>query len=707
MGDSKLHACLPQASPTPRRRSVYRRVLLVSTALGLSTSLHSQAEAQYYSETRAAQATDEAHADGQKHSRSLDTAFSNHRTVADELERMPEVRVRRSGSGSAPAYISIRASESNAVAIYLEGIPLNGGHQSSVSLNMVLPELLQSAEVYRSNAPLALGANLPGGAVNLRLRDAREPGVAASIGGGSFGSGKLGVMGTHRGEDSRTLVALAWRGSRGDFTFFNNNGTDFNLNDDNPRERRVNNHSHEGSLLFHHEQRMEKWRLTLFGLTDVQRFGVPGLDVMQSKTTNGQSYSQLLAFNADRRGLQNGALDLALQSSVKVQRDLYDDRKGEVGYGNQDRSTGQLIGQVAAQASWWLPRNHSLRLRFDLRGETYTPRDRITELALHSASRTSPQLSAGWAWHTDNRLLALDASVRSVHWVERSRGTSTPSLQLGRNQDHLVGAQFGAVLTPLDTHNQRLRIFTYASRTGRAPDFDERFGNNGSSTGNPALLPETQWQYELGVSDTLRLKNTEIHGQVTGYTQWRTDAIEYISNPIGIRTPLNMAGARVSGIEASLRIDARYAGGNLSLTRLWTKSEADNPSMRGKQLPWRSEWSADGTLYAAFRGARIEWTSAWDSPFFADARNRRVYPERWLHDLTVSYRPEAYARIEFSLELRNITNERVRSTEIRNGSNNIDVPRAIADYRGFPLPGRAIYATVTWRGPLANQEAQP
>src|SRR5699024_9935763 len=134
--------------------------------------------------------------------RNLEKGFSQQSDVAEELSRMPELRVRRTGASNAPAYISIRGSEHNAVGIHLEGIPLNGGHQSTVSLNMVLPELLRGADVYRSNAPLDLQSDLPGGAINLRLADARTPELAVTAGGGSFGSAKLGVMGSHRGDTS-------------------------------------------------------------------------------------------------------------------------------------------------------------------------------------------------------------------------------------------------------------------------------------------------------------------------------------------------------------------------------------------------------------------------------------------------------------------------------------------------------------------------
>lgn len=689
-------------------RSVKHHTRIFSCALATCAALtlwSANGHAQYHSETRAQTARENVHVEGRSHHRDLSQSFSQQQDVAEELSRMPELRVRRTGASNAPAYISIRGSENNAVGIHLEGIPLNGGHQSTVSLNMVLPELLQRAEVYRSNAPLTLNSDLPGGVINLRLIDTKEPELAASVGGGSFGSLKLGLMGTHRGETSRTLVALAYRRSTGNFPFYDTNGTDFNLNDDTPRQKRINNQNQEGSLLFHHAERVGNWNLTLLGLTDIRDEGVPGLDTMQARHAHRERYTQLLGFNARRNGLQDGILDLLLRSSIRVQRDVYNDKKGEIGLGRQDRSTGQLMWNLSSHLSWWLPNRHTLRLHLDLQGEGYRPRDHIGTLNLDRASRITPKIGLAWSWRTDNNLLALNASLRSVHWLESTYGRATDALTIGHRYDQQLYGQAGVVLTPIETKQHTLSAFAYASHKGRAPDFDERFGDNGTSTGNARLKAERQWQFEVGVSDSLTLERVRLSSQIAGYSQWRKDAIEYFSSPLGIRVPRNLDGARVSGIEASVHVENRYVGGNLSMTRMWTKNMEDSKLYHGNQLPWRSEWSIDGTLYAAFGGARLEWTSSWDSPFYADRRNQYVYPERWLHDLVVTYTPEFYPEITLSIEIRNITDERVSYTEIRNGGKYVRVPRAVSDYRGFPLPGRAVYATLTWRGAVGKQNA--
>lgn len=688
-----------------RHRARVRSCVLTTCAV--LTLWTTSAYAQYYSETRTQTGREEVRAEGRSHHRDLSKSFGQQQDVAEELSRMPELRVRRTGASNAPAYISIRGSENNAVGIHLEGIPLNGGHQSTVSLNMVLPELLQSADVYRSNAPLTLNSDLPGGVINLRLVDTKEPEFAATIGGGSFGSLKLGVMGSHRGEQSRTLVALAYRRSAGNFHFYDTNGTDFNLNDDTPRQKRINNDNQEGSLLFHHAQRVGHWNLTLLGMTDIRDEGIPGLDTMQAKHTRGERYTQILGFNARRNGLQDGMLDLLLRSSIRVQRDNYNDEKGEVGLGRQDRSTGQFVWNLSSQLSWWLPNRHTLRLHLDLQGEGYRPRDHIGSLNLDRASRFMPKIGLSWSWRTDDNLLALNASLRSVHWLESTYGRATGALTIGNNYEQQLYGQAGVVLTPIETKRHTLTAFAYASHKGRAPDFDERFGNNGTSAGNSGLKAERQWQLELGVADSLTLERVQLHTQIAGYSQWRKNAIEYFSTPLGVRVPRNLEGARVSGIEASLHADSQYGGGNVSMTRMWTKNNEDSKLYHGNQLPWRSEWSVDGTLYAAFGGARLEWTSSWDSPFYADRRNQYVYPERWLHDLVVTYTPEFYSALTLSIELRNITNERVGYTEIRNGGKYQSVPRPVSDYRGFPLPGRTVYATLTWRGPVGKQDARP
>src|SRR5690554_4590763 len=156
---------MPSTDTTARQHCApLARWSLAVFGLILGVSIGAPAAADdYYSETRAARGEDHAHADGLKHIRALDESFSGHIDVADQLQRLPELRVRRVGGSNTPAYVSIRGSEHNAVGIFLDGVPLNGGHQSSVSLNAVLPEMLSDAEVYRSNAPLSLGSNLPGG----------------------------------------------------------------------------------------------------------------------------------------------------------------------------------------------------------------------------------------------------------------------------------------------------------------------------------------------------------------------------------------------------------------------------------------------------------------------------------------------------------------------------------------------------------------
>src|SRR5690625_449801 len=92
----------------------------------LSCLVMRPAHAQYHSETRIQNSEERVTAEARSHHRDLRDGFGQQSDVAEELSRMPELRVRRTGASNAPAYISIRGSEQNAVAIHLEGIPLNG-----------------------------------------------------------------------------------------------------------------------------------------------------------------------------------------------------------------------------------------------------------------------------------------------------------------------------------------------------------------------------------------------------------------------------------------------------------------------------------------------------------------------------------------------------------------------------------------------------
>ena len=695
-----------QAPPAPGRVPPFARratrptrgVGGLAAALGLLALCGGRtlAAQDFHSETRATRDVEVVRAEGASVLVSTEESFSGAADVAEVLERLPELRVRRAGGLNGPAFVSIRGSQPEAVAFSLDGIPLHGAQDTALNINLLLPEMLDGIRVYRGNAPISLGPAYPGGMIDFRLREHIPARYAVAASYGSWQTWKGLAAGFHRTDTTRTLISAAARGSAGDFRFYDTGGTDFTREDDVPDQVRRNNQHREAALLVHHEARLERWRLNLISLTDVREHGIPGLDVNQAEQAEGSRIQQLLALRARRNGLLDGRLDLNTIGSLYISRRTYSDPAGEVGLGLQERADTSLIGFTQADAALWLPHHHTVRLVGDYRIETYRPTDAIRAPQLEYATRQTPSLGVAWTWRTDNRLLSLDASTRVTAYHTATRGEATPQHPIGSTVTPRVTPQAGVVLTPVRGAYDRLQVGAWASRTARPPGFAELYGDNGSSVGNPELGFESQTAVELSALYNHCDDHVDLTLQVALFQQWRDQAIEYIASPVGVRKPLNVPGAVARGAEARASVSHRYISAGAALARLYTRNDSDDPRLQGNALPWRSPWSADGHIEGGAGGLTVGWQSTWDSPFFADQENRRRYPARLIHDLTVRYRPTFYPELLVALELRNITNEREATIPARDGGRTIQVPRPISDFQGYPIPGRSIYMTLTW-----------
>jgi outer membrane receptor protein involved in Fe transport len=88
-----------------------------------------------------------------------------------------------------------------------------------------------------------------------------------------------------------------------------------------------------------------------------------------------------------------------------------------------------------------------------------------------------------------------------------------------------------------------------------------------------------------------------------------------------------------------------------------------------------------------------------DSGNVLDRAGYRQSPDRHLHSASLSYRPSWLPDWRLTLEGRNLADERVALVPIlpRPPGSTASAPQAVSDYMGFPLPGRAFYATLQWR----------
>ena len=135
---------------------------------------------------------------------------------------------RRSARCSGPAQrwswavggASLRGAAPGQVAVFVDGVPLSRGSQSAVDLSQLPLDGLERVEVYRGVAPLELGSETLGGAINLVTRRGQGPPSAwLSLGSGSFGLRRASVG--YKAPSPRLLLSAAYRRRRRLSLFFN------------------------------------------------------------------------------------------------------------------------------------------------------------------------------------------------------------------------------------------------------------------------------------------------------------------------------------------------------------------------------------------------------------------------------------------------------------------------------------------------------
>ena len=190
--------------------------------------------------------------------------------------------------------------------------------------------------------------------------------------------------------------------------------------------------------------------------------------------------------------------------------------------------------------------------------------------------------------------------------------------------------------------------------------------------------------------------------QAAGFASWSRDLIQWLrSGPVV--QPINVAGARVRGLEAGLsaRVLERVVMLDLAYTLLDTRNDSPEAEQHHKPLPGRPR---HGLLARVSGGWRFEvgrravgleprglYELEWIAGNTLDLSGRVELPARWLHRVGVEL--IVADRVRVSLELRNVGDLRVATIHPRFGPRDPYVA-PIADFLGFPLPGRSVWATL-------------
>jgi len=524
-------------------------------------------------------------------------------SLAEVVAAESGVQFRQSGGQGTFSSVSLRGSSAEQVNVYLDGILLNEASGGGVNFSDI--ELLQAekVEVYKGTVPVQLGNSAIGGAVNITTKRAGGAPVASALAGfGSFGSSRFSAAfraPVNLLSDQTVVGSLTFRSSANDFSFLNDNGTNFNSN--RPADARLDS------------------------------------DNVQLRST--------LRSTADTGGWSS-----LWELTGSLKSEVFDDSNGSIG------TIGQLIESdtsVLGARGYWEKVNDrtSLSVSLRTRGESFESINRLNQINATIADRLRADLSVQHNRYYNDGYTLLSGSVTGF---VVSDDYEIENFEQARDDFSL------STLLPQAGFSHRLSdrwlVLGNASLQKRAPSFFELFGAQGLFVGNASLNAETSENFDIGVkwnSDPSNRMDSTV--TATYFHSNRDDLIVRTFNAQGVGRSQNLSRATARGVE--LGATAAWQSGfavDVSMTLQDTVNRSQISGQTGKQLP--GEAAFDGAFTTTW--ANDKWKLGYEfrinTDRFYDAGNFLVAPDQRLHGVSVS---RSWSDWRIDLELNNLTDQ--------------------------------------------------
>jgi iron complex outermembrane receptor protein len=596
--------------------------------------------------------------------------------------------------------VSLRGSTLRQVQVHLDGVPLNPDGGDVVNLSELPLQAFSQVEVWRSAPPAELLASPIGGVVNLVTGDDRR-GARAALTGGSLGT----VRGSAFGAGSAALGAapvdgMAFvdvLGTRGDFDYFADQGTVYDLLDDR-RQRRENNDKRQLSAHARGRIGPERRRLTLLDAALLREEGLPGHANDPAARARLATQRNLAVAQLDgRREQARGWARLWLLT----RREVLDDRAGELGIANQHQRTDTGSLGLAGHGLWAA----GPRLLPALTGSARVDQAGLTDLARRQAAAPRRRLALQAALSADvvllDEVLVLSPAVLGQHQrYDTADATTLDGLAVSdaaAAEIWRADPRLGVRVQPWDT----LTLKASGGRYLRAPDFTELFGDRGAMIGNPGLRPETGWAWDVGAAGrTPQADWGRVSGEVAHFWRASSDLIVWTQTSQRTMVPVNVGEAWVQGFELSAALELLGAVDlDGSLTRTLSRNLVPRAAVADNQLPRIPPWEAwIGTSVHHREVVRVGHGWSYTAANYWDATNYFQTPARSFHDAFVRVSPIPALSLEAAV--RNLTDRRVEVVDrdpldTTSGARRV---QALTDFTGYPLPGRTFLFTLTWTG---------
>lgn len=600
-------------------------------------------------------------------------------TTAEILEQVPGLHV--AGTGGSFSSASIRGSDASQVSVYLDGVPLSHTGLGVVDLADLPFAGLDRVEVYRGFAPPELAGASLGGAINLVTRlpqpgGPRQRHSTVVLGAGSFGTSRIGISQEFSGGAWSGLAIFDHRETRGDFDYLDDGGTPLNPTDD-AVVQRGNNWQRADELLVRVGRTLSSGELRLLDQWVRRDGGVPGIASQTSARARRGAEWNLASAEARFPGLASGRVGLLGRVYYQWRRDRFSD-PDEIGLGYQDNRDDTHTYGVHTGLQFRLPVVQRLGFDVEARRERLDPTRRYP-LEERGPERVRTVLEAALEERWVIGPLGLHAGLRSSRRTDDFPGHALTVYSR-------VPAISGTDVRTEPRLGFRLQVWRGLSARGswgryhRDPSFLELFYDGGSTSGRSNLVPEHGTNRDLGLTWNSDRGPLDLRLATSHFDNRVDDPILFL--PAGtVFVVSNIGAARVRGEEVSWHAAASRSRPRWRLEGNFTRLDArdlgvDRSWYAGKTLPGRPARELWQRLEVRLGPVDLGYEYRHVGQNFLDRYNLQVVERRDVHSIDARIAARG-AGLRF--ELRNLGNERT------------------ADILGFPLPGRALFMTASYK----------
>lgn len=622
-------------------------------------------------------------------------------SVAELIVGQPGVQVRRTGGLGQFSGASLRGSAPGQVAVFLDGIPLSRSSQSAVDLSLLPLDGLERVEVYRGVPPLSLGSETVGGAIDLVTRQSQGPQSGwVSLGSGSFGLRRVSVG--YKAPRPKVMLTLGYQSADGEFPYYFNEGLRYSA-EQLAELRRKNDDFAQVSADARVQLDRGQQSFFLHGSGLLRRQGVAGIG--QPSSLPGQPRQQ-----TGRALLDVGARLMTPSQRVRLDIDghtLLERTASSDLLSLPPSHTEQLTQQVGLRSLLRVITSPQLdsptsqllavaELRYEhLRQRDLCPAPRLDCITQNQAQseRLRGTISVGGELTLAEKRLLFEPGIHLLLVRSVSQG-------LGDRGTEEVPTTFSALPSPRAAARLLLRPWLLlrmsCGRFVRLPTFLELFGDGAFFRKSLDLRPESAWLGELGI-EAKGQPLPRLSAVVSLHAFGRTvdDLIDIVRDGPTLRAR-NVGQVTAAGIELSSQARvAELLSVELNYSLLDTRDRTDQPGRAGNLLPGRPLHSVFLRSELSHFHVRLSYELDYTSALFLDPANVNLRPARTLHAVGLSLGPILPIRLSLRVELRNLLDTRLVDVTLPLMSRPVPVP--LTDFFDHPLPGRALYATLSGR----------